>query len=768
MVKQEKKCFDYEIVREGGEINLVINTIGCPFYPSLEDSGECMEKTINLLIETGAVTTITYQAERNYIYPFEQVKFLNEIASVYVYLIKQREILKKESIGLDSPDCQKFYPELLHTIRRIVMEQLKRDPVGAYVSAIRIKREKKAQMELYESKYKKCLQKFIAVLDEIIERLEKTELIKLAKPYLPGYKVGNRDIYFKFFEPLIRPNFMFTRLQAEPPTMAEEIATYTIGKELKSTVSILKLPNQVRLRYHVLSPEFQLAEDEYVLLDEARQIISRYKPKEEEFIDPERMRSIFFNIAKDLITQVAKNKGIKISYTKVERLAKLLVRLTVGFGMIEVLLSDPKVEDIYINAPIGTLPIYIKHAEYGECETNIIPQRREADSWASRFRMISGRPLDEANPVLDTELFIPNVARARTAIIQNPLSPGGYSFAFRQHRERPWTLPLFIHYKTLSKEAAGLLSFLIDGARSMLIAGTRGAGKTSLLGALMVEIMRKFRIITVEDTLELPVNYMRNIGYNILPMKVRSAIVGEKAELSAEDGIRTSLRLGDSALIVGEVRSTEARALYEAMRVGALANVVAGTIHGDSPYGVFDRVVNDLGVPRTSFKATDIVVVAGKLRTPDQMREIRRTTHITEIRKTWEEDPLKEGGFMNLMEYDAKEDKIVPTRDLIEGESEVVKSIASKVRAWVGKWDLVWDNIVLRGEIKDMLRKYAEKTGRITGPNGLLEADFVVEANDIFHRIFDNLREETGYPESKEVLREFEVWLKSRIKKGET
>jgi len=381
--------------------------------------------------------------------------------------------------------------------------------------------------------------------------------------------------------------------------------------------------------------------------------------------------------------------------------------------------------------------------------------------------MVSGRPLDEANPVLDTELLIPNVSRARTAVIQNPLSPNGYAFALRQHRERPWTLPLFIYNKTLSKEAAGLLSFLVDGARSMLIAGTRGAGKSSLLGALMVEIMRKFRIITVEDTLELPVNYLKNIGFDILPMKVRSAILGEKAELSAEDGIRTSLRLGDSALILGEVRSTEAKALYEAMRVGALANVVAGTIHGDSPYGVFDRVVNDLGVPRTSFKATDIVIVSGKLRTPDQLREIRRTTHITEIRKTWDEDPLKENGFLDLMRYDSKKDKLVPTRDLMEGDSEVVKSIASNVRAWIGKWDLVWDNIVLRGDIKQMLVDYAQKTNRMTGRNGILEADFVVEANDIFHRIFSKLMEETGYPNTKDVRREFENWLKSRIKKGE-
>jgi len=83
-----------------------------------------------------------------------------------------------------------------------------------------------------------------------------------------------------------------------------------------------------------------------------------------------------------------------------------------------------------------------------------------------------------------------------------------------------------------------------------------------------------------------------------------------------------------------------------------------GTIHGDSPYGVFDRVVNDLGVPRTSFKATDIVLIANKLKTPDQLNEIRRITDITEVRKNWQDDPSTEMGFMDLMKYDSKNDTL--------------------------------------------------------------------------------------------------------------
>jgi type IV secretory pathway ATPase VirB11/archaellum biosynthesis ATPase len=256
--------------------------------------------------------------------------------------------------------------------------------------------------------------------------------------------------------------------------------------------------------------------------------------------------------------------------------------------------------------------------------------------------------------------------------------------------------------------AAGILSFLIDGSRTMLVAGTRSAGKSSFLGSLLVEIMRKFRLITIEDTLELPVNSLRKLGYNIQPMKVASAMTRGTAEVSAEEGIRTTLRLGDSSLIVGEVRSTEAKALYEAMRVGALANVVAGTIHGDSPYGVFDRVVNDLEVPRTSFKATDIVVVANPVKSADGLHRWRRITQITEIRKHWEQDPLLENGFVDLMKYSSEKDQLEPTADLINGDSDILKSIASNVKEWAGNWDAIWDNITLRANIKEQIVKLAD------------------------------------------------------------
>jgi len=215
------------------------------------------------------------------------------------------------------------------------------------------------------------------------------------------------------------------------------------------------------------------------------------------------------------------------------------------------------------------------------------------------------------------------------------------------------------------------------------------------------------------------------------------------------------VRLGDSSLILGEIRGEEAKALYEAMRVGALANVVAGTIHGASPYAVFDRVVNDLQVPVTSFKATDCVIVCNPVKSPDGLHSWKRVLQIAEVRKHWQKDPLQEAGFVDLMKYDVKEDKLKASDDLINGDSEIIKNIAANVKGWAGDWDAVWDNIMLRQKIKQETVDFAEKMKR---PE-ILEAGFTVLSNNAFHQISDKVREEVGMPICEKVFPEWKAWL---------
>jgi len=749
LFKPNAPLYATEMERRQGEDVLYINTIGAPFVPSIAENSGVMSRAVDLLMENPNISRFVFVQQRNYSYPASQILLLAEIARLLNFLIKQEELLSPSKLSIFGS-----VPQIAEDIRYL-LGLLRQDPVSCYIELKKRIRVMKNQLEEGTVQNKSGLINYLRTLEKFYNLLEETKLIREIKDSVSEAGFGSREAYKKIFRPEVLPNFTFTRLVAQLPENAELINQYALeSEEGKTIVTILKKENDSKYFYHIMPPEYSLSEEHYMLLNLARNVLEEHNPKAEEFTDPERTRQVFFNISRDMTSELAKSKGITLNNRELNTLAKILVRHTIGFGVIELLLMDSQLQDIVLNAPITQNAIFVRHEKYDECVTNIIPSYEDANSWAAKLRLSSGRPLDEANPVLDTDLTF-EYARARVAAIKEPLSPSGLAYAFRRHRDRPWTLPLYIKNRMLNSFAAGLLSFFIDGSRTLLVSGTRSSGKTSLLGALMLEIMPKFRTIVVEDTQELPIESLRKIGYDILGLKVRSALVKGTTEIEASEGIRTSLRLGDSALIVGEVRSEEAKALYEAMRVGALANVVAGTIHGDSPYGVFDRVVNDLGVPTTSFKATDIIIIANPIKTPDGLHSLKRVVQITEVRKHWTSDPLEEKGFVNLMEYNVHTDELEPTQELINGDSEIIKSIASSVKGWAGNWDAVYDNIILRGQMKQEIVAAAQKLNK---PD-LMESPFNAISNGAFHRIFDEVIEETDSPNSELIFPRWKEWL---------
>ncbi len=592
-----KSCFEYETYHEGENKILKIYVEKCTFPPSIEYSEVCMAKVVDVLLQVSTVTTITLSQLREYEYDFSQTSLLLELAQLYKRLNKEERSAHAQLVV--NPAHERYVAGSYAQFQNLISKRLKEDPLAAFIELKRLEvRENIKLKNIVDQRQAVSQQKFVQLLQEVIHHLEQLKIISLLLPHTHDYTLGKREIYSTIFHPTTRPDFMYTKLISEfPDGELAESYEFTAGKDT-SQANIFQFENDIKIMYHLTPPEFQFAEEEYELLDDAKRIMSEHKPSREEFVDPERMREVFYSIGKDLITDLIEHQQLQISEERVEQLAQALLRYTVGFGLIELLLSDPKVQDVNINSPNGELPIFIVHQDYGDCYTNIYPTRLEVESWATKLRLISGRPLDEANPILDTELKVTGFS-SRVAAITAPLNPSGLAFSFRRHRDYPWTFPLYMQPKVryMNSLAAGLLSFLIDNAATVLIAGTRSSGKTSLLGSFLVEIMRKTRLLTIEDTFELPQESLRKLGYNIESLKVASALSAPGSEVDPSIGIRSTLRLGDSAIIVGEVRSKESIALFEAMRVGAAANVVAGTIHADSPYGVYDRVVNDIGVP---------------------------------------------------------------------------------------------------------------------------------------------------------------------------
>ncbi|MFQ5648007.1 MAG: ATPase, T2SS/T4P/T4SS family, partial [Candidatus Aenigmatarchaeota archaeon] len=477
------------------KMQLRFNCMGSLYGSSVEDFPECFGRVIDAILENKKVQSVVLAREREYEYDYPQVKMLVEIADIIDFAMRERLI---DYSRMGSEECRRCYPDWSKELQRIVFDLLRRDPVGAYVEVLREARTVSAKMKRAASRAcYNCLRAYNRdVLGVLRERLEATELIKRAKPRVYGYHVGERSPYRQIFMPSTRPNFMFTRYMITPPEGGHSVDRYKVED---SQIEIYKLPDVAQYLYYILPPEFRLSEERYAVLDAARRYMAAHRPTTAEFVKSERVRDIFFNIGRDTIRETADKMGISLGAKDVKQLADILTRYTAGFGVLELLLADEKIQDMYINSPIESQPILVYHQDWGECKTNLIPTREDAEAWATRLRILSGRPLDEANPVLDVDIAVPG-GKARFAVITRTLSPEGLGFAVRRHRYKPWTLPLFIKNKMINPLTAGLLSFLIDGNAAMIVAGGRSAGKTSLLAALMLEILPKVRIVTIEDS----------------------------------------------------------------------------------------------------------------------------------------------------------------------------------------------------------------------------------------------------------------------------
>ena len=156
-----------------------------------------------------------------------------------------------------------------------------------------------------------------------------------------------------------------------------------------------------------------------------------------------------------------------------------------------------------------------------------------------------------------------------------------------------------------------------------------------------------------------------------------------------------------------------------------------------------------------------MILVANPVKTADGLHSMKRVMSLTEVRKHWTKDPLEEGGFVDLLRYNVEKDELEPTQELINGESEILKSIAGTVKGWAGNWDAVYDNILLRARIKEEIVNTAQKLNR---PE-LLEARFNTLSNAIFHEISDKVRQEIGLPMSDKVFPLWKQWMLKEVRK---
>ncbi|WP_276260893.1 ATPase, T2SS/T4P/T4SS family [Haloglomus litoreum] len=458
-------------------------------------------------------------------------------------------------------------------------------------------------------------------------------------------------------EPLVGPSITRSLATRAPPEAGVLADRYELD-----TGAVVRLYDQpgtdVPRRYHVEPPALRFSADTLAVLSAARELL------EAEAEGP----TAAVETALDRATESGATGAPQVE-TGTATLATALEKHTRATGILVDLFSDPAVSDVFATAPVVETPLRVRRDDE-TMTTNLRLTRAGAAVLAGRFRRESGRAFARASPTLAATMTIAG-RRIRVSGVTGPVSDG-HAFALRAHDREAWRLRDLVANGTVPPPVAGLLSLAVERGVACLVTGERGAGKTTLLGALLWELPATARTVVVEDTPELPTAALREAGRDVQTLRVGEG--GEAgSEVTAAEALRTALRLGESALVVGEIRGEEAAVLYEAMRVGAGGAAVLGTVHGDGAATVRERMVSDLGVPESSFADTDLLVTVGARETAgNRERQVRR---VEEVRRT------DDGAAFEPL-YESVDGSLTATERLESGTSTLVEGLRTPAESY--------------------------------------------------------------------------------------
>lgn len=238
----------------------------------------------------------------------------------------------------------------------------------------------------------------------------------------------------------------------------------------------------------------------------------------------------------------------------------------VVFGPIAHLISDPTVEEIWINTPER---IFIAKAGKSQL-VNLILTSDSVKQLVDRALIWSGRRLDLSQPFVDARL--PDGSRLHVVIPE--ITAEHWAVNIRKHLMRQKSLKELAAMGVMSPEIAQELTQAVRDGLNILVSGGTQAGKTTVLNALSSEIPVGQRVITIEEVFELQPRVP-----DLIQMQTRSANLQGEGVISLRKLIKEALRMRPSRIIVGEVREAEALDLLLALNSGLPG---MGTVHANS------------------------------------------------------------------------------------------------------------------------------------------------------------------------------------------
>jgi pilus assembly protein CpaF len=164
---------------------------------------------------------------------------------------------------------------------------------------------------------------------------------------------------------------------------------------------------------------------------------------------------------------------------------------------------------------------------------------------------------------------------------------------------------------------------------NIIISGGTGSGKTTLLNAISRMIDPGERIVTVEDAAELQLQQP-----HVVRLETRPPSLEGRGEVTQRDLVRNALRMRPDRIILGEVRSSEAFDMLQAMNTGHDGSM--STVHANTARDALTRIENmvqmgNMGLSARAIRTQIVDAVHLIVQVERQRDGGRRVTQLTEI-----------------------------------------------------------------------------------------------------------------------------------------
>jgi pilus assembly protein CpaF len=324
----------------------------------------------------------------------------------------------------------------------------------------------------------------------------------------------------------------------------------------------------------------------------------------------------------ELVSEILLEQKIRLNQREQRDLVEVLLDDMLGLGPLEPLLADESVTDIMVNGP---KQVYVER--HGKLQLTDVKFRDNQHVMNIATRIVSqvGRRVDESVPLCDARLL----DGSRVNIIIPPLAIDGPSISIRKFSKKGITLDVMARQRNISDQLATVLKIASRSKLNILISGGTGSGKTTLLNAMSQLIDNGERVVTIEDAAELQLQQP-----HVVRLETRPPNLEGEGEITMRDLVKNALRMRPDRIILGEVRSSEAVDMLQAMNTGHEGSMC--TIHANRPREALTRLENMVGMAGISLPgkavrtqiaaAIDIIVQVSRMR--DGMR---RVTHVVEV-----------------------------------------------------------------------------------------------------------------------------------------